>query len=220
MTTARNARERDVVVVKNAPGGRETILKVAATLFATKGYAESGLREIAQLAGIRASTVYYHFASKERIYEEIIRMAIDTIADAIQVELKALAPDATPRMRIETAIAAHLRALHANKPFTSTNAHARVKLPVEIQEVIAPMRDRYSNFWRVMLEEAKSEGWLKPEIETRMLRPLILGTLNRTVGWFDPAQGAVEALIRTTIAMFAGIWNDPAPAPAVRKRRR
>ena len=220
MTPARKSRQRDVAVVKNAPGGRETILRVAATLFATKGYAESGLREIAQLAGIRASTVYYHFESKERIYEEIIRMAIDTIADAIQSELDALAPDATPRLRIETAIAGHLRALHANKPFTSTNAHARIKLPSEIQGVIAPMRDRYSNFWRAMLDEARLGGWLKPAIETRMLRPLILGTLNRTVGWFDPEQGAVDTLIRTTIAMFAGIWNDPAPVRAVRAVRK
>ena len=220
MMPARGARKADAENGGRPAGGREAILKVAATLFATKGYAESGLREIAELAGIRASTVYHHFASKERIYEEIIRIAIDAISDAIHAELKALAPDASPRKRVETAIAAHLRALHANKPFTSTNAHARIKLPDEIKRVIAPMRDQYSDFWRAMLDEARSGGWLKPEVETRMLRPLILGTLNRTVGWFDPGQGAVETLIRTTIAMFAGIWSDPAPARAARERPR
>ena len=205
---------------ERAPGARDTILRVAATLFSTKGYAESGLREIADRAGIRASTVYHHFASKERIYEEIIRLAIDGIADAIDRDLRRLAPDASPRLRIETCIAAHLRALHANQPFTSTNAQSRIKLPAEINLVIGPMRERYSNFWRDMLDEARAAGWIRPELETRMLRPLILGTLNRTVAWFDPARGPLEALVRTMITMLAGIWVEPAPGLTARSARK
>ena len=204
--------------VERAPGARDAILLEAATLFSTKGYAESGLREIAEQAGIRASTVYHHFASKERIYEEIIRIAIDGIADAIAHDLRLLAPDATPRLRVETCIAAHLRALHANKPFTSTNAQSRIRLPDEINLVIGPMRERYSNFWRDMLDAARAAGWIRPELETRMLRPLILGTLNRTVGWFDPARGPVDALISTMITLLAGIWVDPAPSPQSRTK--
>ena len=211
MTRIADPREADSTEVERASGARGTILQVAATLFSTKGYAESGLREIAEQAGIRASTVYHHFASKEQIYEEIIRIAIDGIADAIAHDLRLLAPDATPRLRIETCIAAHLRALHANQPFTSTNAQSRIKLPAEVNLVIGPMRERYSNFWRDMLDEARTAGWIKPELETRMLRPLILGTLNRTVAWFDPARGPLDALIRTMTTMLAGIWVDPAP---------
>ena len=210
MATA-DPREAGSPDAERASGARDTILRVAASLFSTKGYAESGLREIAEQAGIRASTVYHHFASKERIYEEIIRIAIDGIADAIAHDLSSLAADATPRLRIETCIAAHLRALHANQPFTSTNAQSRIKLPAEINLVIGPMRERYSNFWRDMLDEARTAGWIKPELETRMLRPLILGTLNRTVAWFDPTRGPLETLSRTMITMLAGIWVDPAP---------
>lgn len=229
MTPTADARDAGGSELGRAPGGseaerargaRDTILKVAATLFSTKGYAESGLREIAEQAGIRASTVYHHFASKERIYEEIIRIAIDGIADAIAHDLRRLAPDATPRLRIETCIAAHLRALHAKQPFTSTNAQSRIKLPAEINLVISPMRERYSNFWRDLLDEARAAGWIKPELETRMLRPLILGTLNRTVAWFDPARGPLEALSRTLIAMLAGIWVEPAPGAPARLSRK
>ena len=220
MTLANQVRKRHGEAVERASGGRDTILKVAATLFSTKGYAESGLREIALQAGIRASTVYHHFASKERIYEEIIRIAIGSISAAIERDLEALPPDATPRMRVETCIAAHLRALHANQPFTSTNAQSRIKLPDQVNLVIRPMREQYSHFWRDMLEETRAAGWFRPEIEIRLLRPLILGTLNRTVGWFDPLQGSVETLIRTLTTMFAGVWVEPAPTRVARKRRK
>ena len=193
-------------------GGRETILREAAKLFSEKGFAASGLREIAEMAGIRASTIYYHFPSKEVIYEEIIRLAVDLTYATVCAELASLPDEATPRIRIEAAITGHLRALHANKPFTSTNAQSRMKLPEEVDAVIRPVRERYSQFWRGLLEQAESSGWLKPTLDTRMLRPLILGTLNRTVGWFDPDQGPVDGLIQTTILTFSGIWAEPPPA--------
>lgn len=193
-----------------APGGRETILLVAATLFSTKGYAESGLREIADGARMRSSSVYHHFDSKEGIYIEIIRIAVERISHVVDAALAALPARATPRMRVEAAIGGHLRALHGNKPYTSTNAHARVKLPDQVNGMVAPIRDRYSDFWRALLEDAGSAGYLRPELEPRMLRPLILGTINRTVGWFDPAKGSVESLVATMITMFSGIWADQA----------
>lgn len=198
-------------------GGREIILREAAKLFSEKGFAESGLREIAEMAGVRASTIYYHFASKEAIYEEIIRLAVDTIHASAVAELAALPAGATPRMRVEAAIAGHLRALHANKPFTSTNANSRMKLPEEVDAVIRPVREGYSQFWRGLIDDAQAAGWIQPEVDPRMLRPLILGTLNRTVGWFDAGEGSVETLIRTIVQTFSGIWND-SPRPAQRAK--
>ncbi len=196
------------------PNARDIILREAAVLFSTKGFAESGLREIADKAGIRSSTVYYYFASKERIYEEIIRIAVDTIFAAVSAEIAALPDGASPRLRVEAAIRGHLRALHGNKPFTSTNAQSRIKLPDEVNSIIRPVRDGYSAFWRKLLDEAQAAGWLKKGLEPRMLRPLILGTLNRTVGWFDEREGPVQALIDTTITTFSGIWNEAPPAGA------
>lgn len=218
MNTLTNELEAVVAVpiasaeVEVVTGGRETILREAAKLFSEKGFAESGLREIAERAGIRASTIYYHFPSKEYIYEEIIRLAVDITYATVCAALAALPDDATPRIRIEAAITGHLRALHSNKPFTSTNAQSRMRLPEDVNAVISPLRERYSQFWRGLLEQAASSGWLKRDLDTRMLRPLILGTLNRTVGWFDPDQGPVDGLIRTTILTFSGIWAEPPPA--------
>ena len=212
-------RQAKTQEVERASSGRENILREAATLFATKGYAESGLREIAEMAGVRAATVYHHFASKEKIYEAIIRIALDAISAAVTAELLALPLDAAPRMRIEASIAGHLRAVHTNKPFTSTNAHSRIKVPQEVNSVVGQIREQYSEFWRVMLEAAQAAGSFKPGIEPKMLRPLMLSTLNRTLGWFDPRKGSLEILTRTVVTMFSGIWNESDLAKTrVRKR--
>lgn len=187
---------------------REKILEVAATLFSTKGYAESGIREIADMAGIRSSTVYYHFPSKEHVYEEIIRLAVDLIHGAVSDAVKALGPEATPRDCIEAAIAAHLTALHTNKPYTSTNAQSRIRLPDEANRSVQAIRKEYSDYWRILIKDAEDAGWLKPDVDARMLRSLIIGTLNLTIGWFDGKRGSLERLIANTVVVFSGIWAE------------
>ena len=60
--------------MKNA---RETILNVAMRLFAEKGYAGCSIREICQAAGVTKPVLYYHFHSKENLYQELMLNIFD-----------------------------------------------------------------------------------------------------------------------------------------------
>lgn len=51
---------------------RESILKAAMQLFAEKGYAGCSIREICQAAGVTKPVLYYHFRSKEDLYQELM----------------------------------------------------------------------------------------------------------------------------------------------------
>jgi TetR/AcrR family transcriptional regulator len=53
-------------------GARETILNVAMDCFARKGYAGCSIREICQAAGVTKPVLYYHFRSKEHVYQELM----------------------------------------------------------------------------------------------------------------------------------------------------
>ncbi len=53
-------------------GARNTILEVAMKLFAHKGYAGCSIREICQAAGVTKPVLYYHFRSKEHLYQELM----------------------------------------------------------------------------------------------------------------------------------------------------
>jgi len=48
------------------------ILDCAATLFATKGFTETSVRELATAAGLQGSSIYNHFASKTAILEYML----------------------------------------------------------------------------------------------------------------------------------------------------
>lgn len=190
------------------PGdSREMILDAAAELFSTLGYAGTGLRQIADRVGIRPATVYHHFESKERILEEIMRTGLAETAQSTRHAIEVLPPESNPRDRVEAAVAGHLRGLYKKLTYTSTAVRFHGQIPPEVVRRIQPLRSDYSEYWRALLEDAKRAGYLQPELNVSLLRPLLLGTLNRTVAWFDQRQGPVDALIRTCIVSFSGIWT-------------
>lgn len=53
-------------------GTREKILYEAISLFAKNGYSNTSIRNIAKAVGIKASSIYNHFPSKEAIMDSVI----------------------------------------------------------------------------------------------------------------------------------------------------
>ena len=47
-------------------------MNAAMELFARKGYTGSSIREICQAAGVTKPVLYYHFRSKEQLYQELM----------------------------------------------------------------------------------------------------------------------------------------------------
>ena len=68
---ARPKRKRD------AAATREDILVAATRRFATQGYERAGAREIAADAGVTAALVNRYFGSKEGLFAEVIKRALD-----------------------------------------------------------------------------------------------------------------------------------------------
>ncbi len=52
---------------------KETILKTAAELFASKGYSKTSVREICRAAGVNVASVNYHFGNKENLYAKVVK---------------------------------------------------------------------------------------------------------------------------------------------------
>src|SRR5690349_22111446 len=52
---------------------REQLLRIAAELFASKGFRNTTVRDIADAAGILSGSLYHHFDSKESMVDEILQ---------------------------------------------------------------------------------------------------------------------------------------------------
>ena len=63
---------------------RRRILAAAATEFSARGFAGAGIDRIARRARLNKAMIYYHFASKQALYREIIREVYAAVAGALR----------------------------------------------------------------------------------------------------------------------------------------
>jgi len=70
---------------------REQVLRVAEALFARSGYRGAGLREIAAQVGIRAPSLFKHFAGKQVLYNAVL-LNIFARLDEVATVLAGAAP--------------------------------------------------------------------------------------------------------------------------------
>lgn len=77
---------------------RERIIDAAIDLFSQKGYTETTMREIAKAVGIRASSLYNHYACKEELLETVLQLyssySYNQIDHSLDEKLKSLEPTA------------------------------------------------------------------------------------------------------------------------------
>lgn len=72
MTTAGPGRPRKQQPSRPGATARDEILDAAAELFTTQGYATTSTRSIAEAVGIRQSSLYHHFKTKDDILEVLL----------------------------------------------------------------------------------------------------------------------------------------------------
>ncbi|KEF07778.1 MULTISPECIES: TetR/AcrR family transcriptional regulator [Streptomyces] len=63
---------------------RRKLFEAAVTLIAEQGFSSTTVDEIAERAGVAKGTVYYNFASKNELFEELLRHGIELLATSLQ----------------------------------------------------------------------------------------------------------------------------------------
>lgn len=53
--------------------GRDAILDAAKSLFTSKGFSSTSVREVCQAAGVTAPVLYYHFGNKGGLFEAVVK---------------------------------------------------------------------------------------------------------------------------------------------------
>ena len=208
-----------------APAMRGQILAAAARLFGQQGYANTTLRQIAQAAGIRAGSIYYHFEGKDEIAACVLDEGIVAVTEAVQHRLAALPPQADMRVRLAAAVEGHLWGMLQRGEFTA--AHIRIYRYVSdaARQRHRTVRSAYTKLWDDLLRQAAETGQLRTDIPVPMVRQFLVGALNWPVDWYDPRRGGFDQLAaQITGLVLDGLTTRPARAlparPAAPRRVR
>ncbi|MDT3399865.1 TetR/AcrR family transcriptional regulator [Streptomyces sp. B1866] len=63
---------------------RQKLFDAAVTLIAEQGFSATTVDEIAERAGVAKGTVYYNFASKTVLFEEVLRHGVDSLTASLR----------------------------------------------------------------------------------------------------------------------------------------
>jgi AcrR family transcriptional regulator len=166
---------------RRALATRGAILRAAAGVFRDRGFAETGMREIAAAADLSTANLYYYFHSKA----DILYFCQDHSAQRMLETARGLQHGRLgPAERLRKVIEAHL--LCTLDELDGAAAHTEVDaLPPALRRRIVAKRDRYERAVRRMVQDgmrrrvfARADGALT----TRA----ILGALNWTTRWYRP----------------------------------
>lgn len=188
--------------VKQALDARQKILDVAAAQFREHGYAAVSLRAIAAAAEMKAGSLYYHFASKEEMVVEILNQGILAVHEDVVRATEDL-PDDDGHALLRAAVTAHLSSLLRQSNYTSANIRIFGQVPENVRAQNLDVRRAYEALWDRLIRRLGRNRALKPSPkDVRMARMMVLGALNATLEWFDPAKGSVDVLARRYTDLF------------------
>jgi TetR/AcrR family transcriptional regulator, cholesterol catabolism regulator len=166
-----------------ASGGdtRERILRVAAALFADKGYHATGMAELERAVGLGRGALYHHITSKEDLLWDINSRYLLELIDAGE-ELVAADLDPVERLhrlsrRVMASIANHLPELTVC--FRETRS-----VTGERREALLTLHQRYEDVWSATLRAGVKSGQLR-SAHTLVVKAL-LGMHHYSYLWLRP----------------------------------
>ncbi len=199
-----------MAVTTNAPAGKQRIMDVAAELFIERGVDGASLRQIADLVGMKAGSLYYHFGSKNELLAAIFDRGIEVMVRAFNEAAEATG-DQPARDRVGAHVRAHLAALFENGPYTAAHVTAFRTAPAEVREAIVPVRDAYEAMWTDLLGELVTAGAIDDSAPLGLHRLLLFGAMNASVEWFDSGRGNLDDLATAITNQF---WDGLAQEAA------
>jgi TetR/AcrR family transcriptional regulator, cholesterol catabolism regulator len=191
-----------------AESRRRQIEGVASALFRERGYAGTGMREIARGLQLRGASLYAHVGSKEDVLFSIVERAADRFARAMSPYLHA--DGMSPEYRLRGMIHAHVRVLTDDLEDAAVFLHEWRFLGLERRAEILARRDNHELAFRNAIADGVEAGDFRL-IDERIAARSLLSALNGIAGWWRPDGPLSANQIAESYAdlHLAGLMADP-----------
>ena len=187
---------------------KEQVIRKAAELFKEKGYAAASMRDLAQLLGIEAASLYSHIKSKE----EILRSLCFDMAAEFRKSLEEVEKQDLPASeKLQRGIIGHIQVMAKDLTASAVfmNEHRHLSQPY-LRDFLL-LRINYINRFKSIIEQGTRSGEFKKTIDKKLAVMTLFSSLNWMPMWYDPS-GLIEPIelgIQLSDMLVNGLKQNP-----------
>jgi TetR/AcrR family transcriptional regulator, cholesterol catabolism regulator len=184
---------------------REHLVKLAAELFAKKGFQATTVREIADEAGILSGSLYHHFDSKESIVDEVLSNFFDELLTANHA---AVDEGGDPREVLSALVRIAFGTLEPHRAaITVMQNDWNLLSSLPRFGYLTKAEEETESIWIGQIKRGQEIGLFRPDIDAKLTYRMIRDTIWVAIRWFQPggrlgADGLADHYLKV---LFDGI---------------
>ncbi|MEA2045906.1 MAG: TetR/AcrR family transcriptional regulator [Euryarchaeota archaeon] len=186
---------------------RKQILGAALSVFSKKGFARTGMDEIALRAKLAKGTIYHYFKSKEALFLSVIDEGMENLEGLM---LNTIKKENDPVKKIEEAIRTYLLFFQKNKDLIGVLTHERSEFRRRVKQKYLEHCYEHINKMEEIFRQGIRQGLLK-KVDVRSAVAMLADIVNASI-YMWALEGASYPLIdKLPIILkiyFTGILKD------------
>jgi len=182
---------------------KDEIIRQASTMFKERGYSGASVRDLAQLAGIEAPSLYSHFKSKE----DILKFICGEMANKFMKGMDKAEKMETPTEKIQAAIHSHIRTITKNLDASAVMWHEWKHLRGKGLDDFKEKKKNYEIRFQEILKHGIETGEFG-KFDPVILSNLIFSSLNGLSFWYHGNIGTKRIIKCIQNLLFHGIKNQ------------
>ncbi|MGO4888635.1 TetR/AcrR family transcriptional regulator [Anaerobacillus sp. MEB173] len=156
----------------------EQIIDAAVTVIAKHGYHQAQVSKIAKQAGVADGTIYLYFKNKDDILVSLFREKMGQFVQKIEKEIEGIS---SIEEKLYILIEIHFKHLSAERSLAKVTQ-------LELRQSNSVLRNKINDVLKHYLElidrlliEGKESGFFHDDLDIRLARQMIFGTLDEIV---------------------------------------
>jgi TetR/AcrR family transcriptional regulator, fatty acid metabolism regulator protein len=155
------------------------ILESAVKVFARHGFHQSTVAQIAKEAGVADGTIYLYFKNKDDILVNFFSFKAKQVFDRFRKEVARGADSLT---KLRNLIRVHLGEFQRDPDMAIVYHVETHQISRRAEEQIRDMGKTYHDIISEIVEEGQQEGLIRRDIYLGLVKRLILGAVDETIG--------------------------------------
>ena len=186
---------------------REELTRIAARLFAERGYQGTSLADLAEELGVQKPSLYHHIASKE----DLLWAVASEGAEAFQAALDGVPATAPAAERIRLSLRAHLAVVAGQLDVATVFVREWRYLTGERRETFGAERRRYEQRVRDLFRDGVEQSELRTDLDVPTAALLFLSAANWAYAWLQPGTDTDALADRLYATLLDGMRGYATP---------